>query len=183
MEKHLVREPRRVFIPADFGHQQGWFFRQLGIRSEHLKGFLIALNGYLNPMMCQSCMQRFLMTLSSSDEHVMSPFYSCVSIPGFMKSACSNCVWHGGAKHCSYAKLPGYIWNKRSDRSGQDNPFLEWIGKGVGGTSYSGLEEEDSLARSERLDSLALTWFVGGEPEESVKRLRSKLLSGRLGQI
>jgi len=55
------------------------------------------------------CCEHMLTTKLDSNRHYgtqrMHPFWECISIPGYLNSSCSNCIWREEShsfKHCSY---------------------------------------------------------------------------------
>ncbi|RTE69500.1 hypothetical protein BHE90_016116 [Fusarium euwallaceae] len=95
-----------IYIPADFAHPRGWFFKQLITRPEHRKALGIALLGHRNPILCRHCCQSYFTNTSWNKEHILYPFSNCVSIRGFMGGKCANCVWH--QKPCEWEFMTGY---------------------------------------------------------------------------
>mgnify|MGYP002348747857 CR=1 FL=1 len=112
------RSLQTIYIPADFAHPRGWFFKQLITRPEHRKALGIALLGFRNPIFCRHCCQSYLTNISWNKEHILYPFSSCVSIKGFMGGKCANCVWH--QKPCEWEFLSGY-----QPKSATEGP-LDW---------------------------------------------------------
>jgi hypothetical protein len=69
------------------------------------------LYGHRNVAPCEQCENRYLSTtqdpLDRPDDkviHIMWPFMSCVSLPGYGNGACGSCLYHPGSGVCTYAQ-------------------------------------------------------------------------------
>lgn len=68
---------------------------------------MVAFIDYQNPIICSGCINAYISNLSFSREHILTPFYACRSVPGFMGGQCANCIWHARGD-CEWVSLRGY---------------------------------------------------------------------------
>lgn len=103
-----------VFIPADWAHPGGYFFTNLPSQLYLLKALIIAFVGVINPVMCRCCIRSYFSTTTRFDEHILTPFHACISVPSFMNGQCANCVWHN-RPDCDWKFLHGYLASGRQE--------------------------------------------------------------------
>jgi hypothetical protein len=104
----------RVFLPAERSFTYGWFFQQLGLdgrggRPERWKALMVAFMGKVNPIPCQECLLVYERSVTSTREHVNSPFFDCTSHPGSFGGACAGCIYNGKQGQCSWVRYNGYL--------------------------------------------------------------------------
>ena len=83
IQKYATVAPNPVYIPAEIAHPDGTFFENLISRTERLKAFFIACHGRQNPLIYRHCIRSYIKSVTSNNEHILYPFYACLSIPGF----------------------------------------------------------------------------------------------------
>ena len=111
----------RVFLPAELALPDGLFLEDLLFQHTRPVAFLslmVHIGGMENPIMCSCCCSRFNSTVSETREHVMTPFLGYVSFGSYQSGACSNCIYHGTQKDCSWVQFPGYRFQSPREATG-----------------------------------------------------------------
>jgi hypothetical protein len=103
----------RVFLPAERSHPYGWFFQSMGLsgkgsRPERWKALMVAFSGRVNPIPCRECLVVYERSVTSSGEHINTPFFDCTSRPPWFGGACAGCIYNARASQCSWAIFRGY---------------------------------------------------------------------------
>ena len=94
------------------------------------RGFFVQIYGIRNCVPCRPCERNYRRLINrgrtpnnnpTDPVHVMSPFYGCISIPGFADGACASCLFRiegsGCSFHCSPTKrLSSRVMELRGSR-------------------------------------------------------------------
>ena len=107
----LDQSLRSVFVEEQRGRPLGEYMGLISRDPRRLRGLFVVLYGHRNTAPCEQCENRYLSTtqdpLDCPDNrviHIMWPFMSCVSLPGYGCGACGNCLYHPGSGICTYAQ-------------------------------------------------------------------------------
>lgn len=120
-------------VRRDMGVPFGKLMAYLALDTRRGQSLLIAFLGTRNKHPCECCLNRIasnvgIPTNANSDRHrvhLMSPYFDCRSIPGYLDGACANCIYHVEGIKCTYSKdsgLPTVEENRAVSKS--KNPFL-----------------------------------------------------------
>jgi hypothetical protein len=112
-----------VLVPAELAAPDGWFFSMMPERPERKLALMASFVGKENPMFCSGCSISYQTHTTALGEHVMFPFYGCVSHPELSDGACSNCIWNARGGFCEWRLMKGYR-TRSEDRQRQLAPFL-----------------------------------------------------------
>ena len=124
---NMINIPSRpVYAEATGGGPLGYYIGAISHDSRRLNGLFAQTYGHRNANPCRSCEQRYLreaVTLRPGPDqdpplglpsavrrpgqestllHVMTPWFECISLPGFQRGACGCCLYHIEGSSCSY---------------------------------------------------------------------------------
>lgn len=119
-------------VRRDMGVPFGKLMAYLALDTRRGQSLLIAFLGTRNKHPCECCLNRMasnvgIPTNADSDQHrvhLMSPYFDCRSIPGYLDGACANCIYHVEGVKCTYSRnrgLPTVEENRAVAKT--DNPF------------------------------------------------------------
>ncbi|KAB5514988.1 hypothetical protein GE09DRAFT_1067024 [Coniochaeta sp. 2T2.1] len=89
----------------------GYFAAMLLARTDRLRALFISAFGNRNAVPCEHCEQMYLYSTvrqagdtagDSEAIHSRYPFVLCISVPGYARGACANCVYHVRS-NCSFS--------------------------------------------------------------------------------
>nr|CEG05030.1 unnamed protein product [Fusarium clavum] len=155
----------QVYIPADFSHPYGIFFKYLADTSHinRLKGLIINMIGGQNAIMCSACIKSYLSNVTIKKEHFLHPFHACKSISGFADGACGCCVWRGEGT-CEWSIVKGYV----ATHANEGTPTWR-----LGGAATSGREDPQGYSKdqlnSQSAPRLTYNWPVLRKPGENAE--------------
>jgi hypothetical protein len=163
----LAASAQPVYVEKLNGGPFGSYAGALASDKRRIPSLFIQMYGLRNAVPCESCERSYRrsvnpgVTPGSADQkpvRVMTPFFECISLPGFSHGVCGNCVYQVNGANCSFHYRPP---------SGAPAP---WIA-----TKHASREVEDRLP-ARRL-SLTATPIKG--PELGAPLLRQKTLSAK----
>jgi len=141
-------EYRSVYAEASGGYPLGKYVGMIGLDARRLQGLFVQSLGHRNRVPCSKCENRYRSSQihlsdpkNPSDQfhagpvrnpgqdddtmHVQTPFFGCISVPGFHNSACGNCLFHVEGHQCSFASsdwagMPRFEGLRGSRRRSED---------------------------------------------------------------
>lgn len=115
-----------VYAESSGGGHLGRYMGSMGSEMRRAKALVAQVHGFLNRVPCSRCEVRYRENyirvtddpLPDQDttasgpsgppkdytRHLMVPWYGCISLPGFAKDACANCLYHIEGNKCNFAQ-------------------------------------------------------------------------------
>ncbi|KAH6975741.1 hypothetical protein EDB80DRAFT_594580, partial [Ilyonectria destructans] len=73
-------------------HPRGYFFTTLPSYLYLLKALIITFIGVINPVIYYSYIRSYLLTTTHFNKHILTSFYTYISVLGYINRAYTNCI-------------------------------------------------------------------------------------------
>ena len=111
----LATSAQPVYVEKLNGGPLGSYAGALASDKRRVPSLFVQMYGFRNAVPCESCERNYRrnvnpgVTPGSSDQNpvrVMSPFFECISLPGFSHGVCGNCLFAVNGANCSFHSKP-----------------------------------------------------------------------------
>ena len=134
----LERRASPIYVERSKATPFGYHAAKYSGAPRSAEGLYVQTYGVRNQVPCERCERMWLnhsnpgnlsgREVEGGRTHVMTPFFECISIPGYSNGACGGCVFEVQSTRCTYsdirvAEAPSFVSSLRATDVNDDGPL------------------------------------------------------------